>query len=104
MTMTLACESCNWCSSSRAVYRGLTFTQVWPERRMPAMVTANWGMFGSMIATREPGSKLSPCSHAAKATECESNCAYDIHWFMQTEKGLVALRLNDSSSKWVSDW
>ena len=35
MTMALAPESFNWCSSSRGVYSGLTLTTVIPARRMP---------------------------------------------------------------------
>ena len=67
ITMAVAPESLSWCSSSRAVYSGFTFTQVKPARSTPAMVTPNCGTLGSMMATRASGARPRLCSHAPRA-------------------------------------
>ncbi len=54
MTMALAPESLSWCSSSRAVYSGLTFTTTKPARSTAATATGYWGTLGIMRATRSP--------------------------------------------------
>ena len=38
-TIASAPESLSWCSSSRGVYSGLTFTTTNPARKIAAMVT-----------------------------------------------------------------
>jgi hypothetical protein len=72
-TIAVAPESFSWCSSSRGVYSGLTLTHVYPARSTAAMVTANCGMFGSMMATRAPGSSPRDCNHAPSAREWSSS-------------------------------
>ncbi len=52
--MTVAPESFSWCSSSRAVYIGLTLTTVIPARSTPNSATGYCRRLGSMIATRSP--------------------------------------------------
>ncbi len=61
MTMALAPESFNWCSSSRAVYSGLTFTITNPARSTAATATGYWGTLGIISATRSPWAKPSDC-------------------------------------------
>ena len=53
-TMISAPESLNWCSSSRGVYSGLTFTWTAPARRMPSMAIGKAGRLGSITAMRSP--------------------------------------------------
>lgn len=53
-TMARAPESLSWCSSSRGVYSGLTFTTVIPARSVPNSATGYCSRFGIMIATRSP--------------------------------------------------
>jgi hypothetical protein len=61
MTMALEPESLSWCSSSRGVYSGLTFTTTKPARRMAATATGYCGTLGIMMATRSPLARPSPC-------------------------------------------
>ena len=76
MTMALAPESFSWCSSSRGVYSGLTFTTVMPARRMPNSATGYCRRFGAMMATRSPlAMPGSPCRNAAKSRESLSSSA-----------------------------
>jgi hypothetical protein len=103
MISAVAPESFSWCSSSRAVYSGLTLTQVYPARSTAAIATANCGTFGSMIATRAPGSNPRDCSQAPSDLESSSSWRYDIHRSMQTEKGRPACLRKDSSSSCVSE-
>ncbi len=53
-TITSAPESVSWCSSSRAVYSGLTFTTVQPARSVPNRHTGYCRMLGIISATRVP--------------------------------------------------
>ena len=46
--------SLSWCSSSRGVYNGFTFTCTAPARMMPSSVTGNASRFGIITATRSP--------------------------------------------------
>ena len=76
MTMAFAPESFSWCSSSRGVYSGLTFTTVMPARRMPNSATGYCSRFGDMIATRSPlAMPGSPCRKAAKSRDSRSSSA-----------------------------
>ena len=76
MTMTRVPESFNWCSNSRGVYSGLTFTTVIPARRMPNKTTGYCSRLGDMIATRSPLTiPGNPCRKAAKARDFRSNSA-----------------------------
>ena len=61
MTMALAPESLSWCSSSRAVYSGLTLTTTKPARKMAATATGYCGTLGIMMATRSPLTRPRPC-------------------------------------------
>ena len=61
MTMAFEPESFSWCSSSRGVYSGLTFTTTKPARRMAATATGYCGTLGIMIATRSPFARPRPC-------------------------------------------
>ena len=76
MTMALAPESFNWCSSSRGVYSGLTLTTVMPARRMPNSATGYCSRLGDMMATRSPlAMPGSPCRNAAKSRDSRSSSA-----------------------------
>ncbi len=59
-TIKRAPLSLSWCSSSRAVYSGLTFTTTMPARSIPKTTTGYWRRFGIMMATRSPGSRSVP--------------------------------------------
>ena len=67
MTITSAPESFSWCSSSRAVYSGLTLTIVQPARIAPKRHTGYWRMLGIISATRLPFRQPFACSHAPNA-------------------------------------
>ena len=65
-TMTSAPESFSWCSSSRGVYSGLTFTTVPPARSVPNIATGYCRQLGIMMATRSPFFRPFDCSQAPK--------------------------------------
>ena len=72
ITIALAPESFNWCSSSRGVYSGLTLTTTSPARRMAATATGYCGTLGIMMATRSPRTRPLACNQAASAREASS--------------------------------
>ncbi len=82
-------ESISWCSSSRAVYSGLTLTIVQPARSAPNRHTGYCRMLGIISATREPFLQPCPCSHAANAAVSVSSSEKVIDLPMQ----VYALRL-----------
>ncbi|MDT4838590.1 hypothetical protein FQZ97_723510 [compost metagenome] len=61
MTIALAPESLSWCSSSRGVYSGFTFTRIRPARRMAATAIGYCGQLGIIAATRSPFTRPRPC-------------------------------------------
>ena len=76
MTTTVAPESLSWCSSSRAVYSGLTLTTMQPARCAPTIAMGYCRRFGIMIATRSPGPRPAAfCSQAPKRRDCSSTSA-----------------------------
>ncbi len=54
MTMVWQPASLSWCSSSRGVYIGFTFTCAAPARTMPSIAIGKAGTLGSITAMRSP--------------------------------------------------
>ena len=76
MTIALTPASLSWCSTSRGVYSGLTFTTTMPARRMPSSATGYCSRFGAMTATRSPWPRPgSDCRKAAKSRDRRSSSA-----------------------------
>ena len=103
MTMAFAPESFSWCSSSRGVYSGLTFTTTMPARRMPNSATGYCSTLGDMIATRSPfASPGRPCRNAANARESASSSPYVIVrprlWYAGLSANLAAVFSNMSAT------
>ena len=76
MTMISLPESLSWCSSSRGVYSGFTFTCAAPARAMPRNAIGKASRLGDITAMRSPF--LTPslcCSQAAKAADWRSTSA-----------------------------
>ena len=61
MKIALAPESLSWCSSSRGVYSGFTFTTTKPARKIAATAIGYCGTLGIMMATRSPLAKPKDC-------------------------------------------
>ena len=66
-TIASAPESTSWCSSSRAVYSGLTLTTTQPARNTAAIATMYCGTLGIISATRAPRASPSDCSQAPRS-------------------------------------
>ena len=91
MTMVSLPESLSWCSSSRGVYSGFTFTCTAPARRMPMQTIGKARRLGSITATRSPF--FTPrrcCSQAAKAADWRSTSAKLRVWPKARKAGLSA--------------
>jgi len=73
ITIALAPESLSWCSSSRGVYSGLTFTTTRPARRTPNSATGYCSTLGIISATRSPFCRPCACSHAPNACDIRSS-------------------------------
>ena len=90
ITMVSAPESFNWCSSSRAVYSGFTFTTVQPARRVPYRQTGYCSTLGIISATRAPLPMPLDCNQAPKAADRVSSSANVIDLPMQWKAGRAA--------------
>ena len=91
MTRVSLPESLSWCSSSRGVYSGFTFTCTAPARRMPMQTIGKARRLGSITATRSPF--FTPrrcCSQAAKAADWRSTSAKLRVWPKARKAGLSA--------------
>jgi hypothetical protein len=76
MMMVSLPESFSWCSSSRGVYSGLTFTCTAPARRMPMQAMGKAIRLGSITAMRSPFFTPSVCcSQAQNAPDRRSTSA-----------------------------
>ncbi len=104
MTIASAPESLSWCSSSRAVYSGLTLTTVYPARSAPYRPTGYCSMFGIISATRAPFCSPFACSHAPKSRDNRSSSAKLMVRPMQWNAGRSANCLAHFSNSSPTDW
>ncbi|OQC07016.1 MAG: hypothetical protein BWX79_01966 [Alphaproteobacteria bacterium ADurb.Bin100] len=91
MTRVSLPESWSWCSSSRGVYSGFTFTCTAPARKMPMQATGKASRLGSITAMRSPF--FTPrrcCSQAANAADWRSTSAKLRVWPKARKAGLSA--------------
>ena len=101
--MARAPESLSWCSSSRGVYSGLTFTTAKPARRMAAMATPYCSRLGIMMATRSPCFKPWACSQAPSWLDSRSTSAKRMRWPMQMAASRSACLRKASFSRSTSE-
>ena len=105
-TMISLPESLSWCSSSRGVYSGFTFTCTAPARAMPRKAIGKARKLGIITATRSPFlTPSSCCSQAAKAARQPVDVGIAQRLAEGAERGLVGealhRRVEHVHDRWV---